>query len=195
MPKFPTFPTLYNECKTISISKLKEWGYLKPETWKSGEINWSRNGEKTASIWVTVNIQDSDSYIILDYKSNGTPISYMVKLTSVPSNIGKGAVWYFICPKTGKRCRNLYLVGGYFYHRSAFQGCMYEKQTYSHKNRDLCQMFEKAFGSDKVYEQLYSKGFKKNYAGKPTKKYLKLMRNLEDSRGLKEAELIARIFL
>ena len=54
MPKFPTFPTLYDEVLQISITKLKEWNYLNPEQIKSGTITWSSNGEKTASISITV---------------------------------------------------------------------------------------------------------------------------------------------
>lgn len=189
MPKFPTFPTLYDECKVISISKLNEWGYLKPDTIKTGEITWSRNGAKTGAIGIRISMIGSTPFIDLDYKSNDIPINYRVSLISVPSNIGNGAVWYFVCPKTGKRCRKLYLVGGYFYHRSAFRGCMYEKQTYSHKSRDLCGKFEKVFGTDKVYEQIYSKYFKKTYAGKPTKRYLKLMRKLKLAEGISEKDV------
>jgi hypothetical protein len=55
---------------------------------------------------------------------------------------------------------------------------MYEKQTYSKHAREQIGYFEKLFGFDKLYKQLYSKGFKKTYAGKPTKRYLRLMYNL-----------------
>ncbi len=50
MPKFPTFPTLYDEVLQINISKLKQWEYLNPDQVKTGILTWSRNGEKTASI-------------------------------------------------------------------------------------------------------------------------------------------------
>ncbi len=97
---------------------------------------------------------------------------------SAPSNLNKGLVWYFLCPNTGKRCRILYSIGGYFLHREAFRGCMYESQTYSHKNRALFRQFEMATGGDKAYDQLYSKHFKKYYAGKPTKRYLKILKQI-----------------
>jgi len=35
------------------------------------------------------------------------------------------------------------------------------------------------FDADKHYDQLYSKHFKKFYAEKPTKRYLKIMRQLQ----------------
>jgi len=36
MPKFLTFPTLYDEELQINISKLKQWNYLNPEQIKNG---------------------------------------------------------------------------------------------------------------------------------------------------------------
>ena len=190
MPKPHTFPTLFDEVKTISISDLNRWKYLVPKQRISGVISWSRNGEKTGSISLAVNNTAVCPFMELDYKSNGTPINYKVYLASTPSNIGKGVVWYFICPRTRKRCRKLYLIDGYFYHRSAFKGCMYEKQTYSPKNRWLCRQFEKFYGSDKAFSEIYSKHFKKEYNGKPTKRYLKLLKQAKAGEGISEEALL-----
>lgn len=191
MPKPHTFPTLFDEVKTVSISFLGKHGYLKPNQWQSGTITWSRNGCKTGSISIRINTLTERPYLELDYKSNDTPINYQVDLVSIPSNIGNGVVWYFICPHTRKRCRKLYLVGGYFYHRSAFRSCMYEKQTYSHNNRWLCKQFDKLFNSEKAYEQIYSRHFKKQYNGKPTKRYLKLLKQAKAGEGISEEALLA----
>ena len=46
MPKPHTFPTLYDDLKTVSISFLAKHGYLKPNQLKSGSIHWGRNGKK-----------------------------------------------------------------------------------------------------------------------------------------------------
>ncbi|MEI6489713.1 MAG: hypothetical protein WCP52_12165 [Bacteroidota bacterium] len=186
MPKPQTFPTLFDQLKTVSISFLKKHGYLKPNQWQSGTITWSRNGNKTASISIWVNIQSENSYLQLDYKFNDTPINYRVQLVSIPSNFGKGVVWFFVCPYTGKRCRKLYLADTYFYHRSAFSGCMYEKQTYSYKNRWLGKQLDKLFGCEIAYEEIYSKHFKKTYNGKPTKRYLKLLKQVKAGEGISE---------
>ena len=175
MPKLPTFPTLYDNLKTISITYLKKNGYLEPNQWQTGTISWNSNGNPTGSISICVNTNPECYYIVLDYKSNETPINYIVQLVSVPSNIGKGVVWYFICPKTLKRCRKLYLAGTYFYHRSAFKDCMYEKQTYSKLGNALGAYF----AVDDLHEQLRKKHFKKTYAGKPTKRYLKLTHQIK----------------
>jgi len=148
MPKPYTFPTLYDEVLRINISKLKEWNYLNPDQFKSGTITWSINGEKTASISITVNTYSKQPYIELDYKRNDKPRKYKVSLVSIPSNLGKGKIWYFLCPQTFKRCRKLYSISGYFLHREAFKGCMYDSQTKSKRWRQM----DKVFGSEINFE-------------------------------------------
>jgi hypothetical protein len=53
-------------------------------------------------------------------------------------------------------------------------------------------MYDKVFGTDKLYEQLYSKHFKSTYAGKPTKRYNMLMKKIEESESIpyREKELL-----
>lgn len=192
MPKFPTFPTLYDECWQISISSLNSWGYLIPGQWKNGTITWSRGEgeykEITGQIGISVNTFSKSPYLELKYTCNGNPINYRVPLVSMPSNLGKGLVWFFICPRSGKRCRKLYYIEAHFYHRSAFKGCMYEKQAQSNRSRKLIQQYEKIFGVDKAFEQIYSKHFKKYYNGKPTKRYSKLLKKTEHQISVEELE-------
>ena len=184
MPKPHTFPTLYNEALQIHISKLKGWGYLDPEQIKSGTVNWSRNGNPTGSISIQVNTKSEQPYIELDYKYRDEPRNYKVYLTSTPSNLNKGEIWYFICPQTKKRCRKLYSIGGYFLHREAFNGCMYETQTQSKKYRGLDKAFGIYLRSDNLYSELHKKHFKRYYAGKPTKRYLRIMRQIEKAESI-----------
>ena len=189
MPKPYTFPTLFDEVKTVSISFLTKYNYLKANQRQSGTITWSRNGNKTDSISVRVNTQSEQPYIELDYRCNEAPVKYRVQLVSVPSNLGKGLVWYFICPYTDKRCRKLYLTDTYFYHRSAFKGCMYKKQTQSKKQRYFNKTLSLYFRSDELFEHLYKKYFKKQYAGKPTKKYLKLTQQIQKAESIPIKEI------
>ena len=179
MPKPYTFPTLYNEALQLSISKLKSWGYLEPGQIKSGSITWSRNGRQTGSISIKVNTKSEQPYIELDYKYGDKPRKYKVFLTSTRSNLDLGEIWYFVCPQTKKRCRKLYLIDGYFLHREAFNGCMYETQTRSKKYRQMDKTLEAYFKSDNLYSELYKKNFKKTYAGKPTKRYLRIMEQIQ----------------
>ena len=189
MPKPHTFPTLYNEALQIHISKLKGWGYLDPEQIKSGTLNWSRNGNPTGSISIRVNTHSEQPYIELDYKYRDEPRNYKVYLTSTPSNLNRGEIWYFICPQTKKRCRKLYSIGGYFLHREAFNGCMYETQTQSKKYRQLDKTLGAYLKSDNLYSELYKKNFKKSYAGKPTKKYLRIMEQIQKAESIPYHEI------
>lgn len=178
MAKPHTFQTFYDDLKTVSISFLARHDYLKPNRWVSGTITWSRNGKQTGSIKIKVSTQPDSPCLEFDYQCNGRPINYKVQLVSAPSNLGKGVVWYFICPQTGKRCRKLYLADTYFYHRSAFKNCMYQIQALSKETRQWEKNFSYLYVSDIIREQLNKKHFKKTYAGKPTKKYLKLTQRL-----------------
>lgn len=191
MARLATFPTLYDECKTISISFLKQHQYLTQNTIKSGTISWSINSNKTGSISIAVNTFADKPYMELNYTCNEKSINYKVQLLSVPSNIGKGVVWFFICPHTGKRCRKLYLAGTYFLHREAFTNCMYDKQTRSKSWRRFEDMF--GFKIDEAYKTIYSKYFKTEYAGKPTKRYLKLMKQIKAAKPISERELLGFI--
>ncbi|MFH5886452.1 hypothetical protein ACG2F4_19285 [Halalkalibaculum sp. DA3122] len=169
MPNIPTFPTILDHVKQISISKLKEWDYLKTNSFKSGTINWSRAGNEIGSIRISCKMTAEEPYIQLSYTYNKEEsVNYRVKLVSVSSNLGVGKLWYFLCPETGKRCRILYGAGKYFLHREAYPDAMYEKQTYSKQMRKLDRLFSTVYSTDDLMEELYSKHFKTHYAGKPT---------------------------
>ncbi len=189
MPKPYTFPTLYNEALQISITKLKEWEYLDPKQIKSGTLNWSRNGNSTGSISIKVSTHNEQPYIELDYNYRDEPRNYKVRLVSMPSNLGKGLIWYFLCPHTNKRCRKLYSIGGYFFHREAFNGCMYECQTQSKYSRQLSRLYEPYFKQEGHYKEIHSKHFKKYYNGKPTKRYLKLMNMIRQAENISISDI------
>lgn len=176
MSRLSTLPTLYDECKTIQMKDLKRWGYLKMPFHTYNTITWSRNGEKTAAIDIEVYMSATHAYMMLDYKCNGNAIRYQVDLISKPSNLGKGVMWLFVCPKTKKHCRKLYLVDGYFFHREAFKYVLYEKQTYSKYSRNIIKQLSASFECDKLYESLYKPYAKRYYKGKPTKKYAKALK-------------------
>jgi hypothetical protein len=175
MPKPYTFPTLYDEVKTVEISFLKMHGYLKTDQIKRGTMTCRTNAQKTGSISILVNMNETTPYIEFDYKCNDEPINYKVSIIDIPSNLGKGKVFLFQCPRSHKLCRKLYLAETYFLHRSAFKGCMYECQTQGKKYRATEKTFGCYFKLDGLYKQLYKKNFKKTYGGRPTKKYFKLM--------------------
>ena len=66
---------------------------------------------------------------------------------------------------------------------------MYEKQTQSKKYRDLDKTLGLYFRSDPQVEQLYKTHFKKQHAGKQTKRYLNLMNQIQKTERLTFREL------
>lgn len=183
MSKFPTFPLLYDNVIQINISKLKQLNYLQPKQIKNGKLNWSKNGNIIGSISMQVNTHSEKAYIELNYNYKGETRSYKIYLTAILSNLKKGEIWYFICPKTKKRCRILYLIEGYFFHREAFSGCMYWIQTQSKQDRAIARKY-KPYWQDNEFDKLQSKHFKYFYNGKPTKRYLNFKRKIEKANQL-----------
>ena len=161
-------------CKTVSITKLKDWGYLNTGI-KSGVITWSVSGEVQSRMGIKSNITEYEKFITLDYTQNGESINYNVQIVSIPSNLGKGCILYFVCPSTGKHCRKLYHNSKHFLHREAFHYLYYEKQIQSKKNRQLHSILDRVYLSDEVYEEQYKKHFKTHYNGKITKRFKKIM--------------------
>lgn len=189
MPKFSTFPFLFDEEKSISISNLRKWGYLKMNSSKNGTIRWSRNGIETSTLTIQTLITQNSSYILLDYKCNDTSYNYKIPLFPLSSNLGIGNVWYFVCPFTNKRCRIIHLINERFMHRSALPSGMYSNQTHSKKWREMEKVYGSYFDSDKYYEEIYSKHFKTHYKGKPTKRYLKLLLKINEANRFSASDI------
>jgi hypothetical protein len=181
MGRYGNYPTTVEDCLTFRLKSLTENNstYLTSYGTRKGVTSWSTNGVVNSTINIEVIYSEYEAYIIFDYKCNGEPKRYKVNLVSRVSNLGKGLIWFFVCPSTGKLCRKLYLNSGYFLHRTAFQSMMYSKQIESKKHRNLGKVFEACFITDEVYNELDKKYFKTHYNGKPTKRYLRLKNKID----------------
>lgn len=177
MPRFPSFPTVLEDLLCLSISFLKKHNYITSNQFQSGTIKWSRNGDERASIRISVQIGEDRGVLTLNYLYKKEPVNYNIQIVSKASNLGKGKIWFFVCPNTGKLCRKLY-GKKYFLHREAYLGIMYQKQIESKNYRLMDKLYGPYFESERLYEQLYKPYFKKCYKGKPTKKYMKIMEKL-----------------
>lgn len=186
MGRSASFRDNFNDLLKFSLADLKRHGYM--VGWHSASLTWSRNGNKrgTINIGVNLNCIKPGNYIQLDYTVDGQPMSYRIELLQLPSNLGKGQVWYFICPLTGERCRTLYQVGKYFASRKAQPETLYECQMYSKYYRWLDKTFGPELKLDNLYDEVYKRFAKKHYRGKPTpkmKKVLKMKRAYDISKG------------
>jgi hypothetical protein len=78
----------------------------------------------------------------LNTPKSGENIKYDVRLVSIPSNLGKGEILYFVCPK-GIVEKKLYCNGVYFLHREAYRYLYYESKLNLKKSRYLVSIFDK----------------------------------------------------
>lgn len=66
-------------------------------------------------------------YIDLRYTWKNQSIQYRIRIASKLSNLGKGAYYYFVCHKSFKCARKLYLHNGYFVHRALIDACYFSQ--------------------------------------------------------------------
>lgn len=173
MAKRKTWPQLLEKCSRIELSYLWNRYSMRWPKRIDTTLCWTRNGKPCGSVGLIIDTREM--YIELYYLYGGEPRHYRVDMVSVPSNLGAGKVWYFVCPQTKRRCRVLYEVNGWFFHRAAFRGCFYEKQTYSKRDRLLDytvfpRMSELSDRLDRC---------RKTYRQKPTRRYKSLIQRIE----------------
>lgn len=193
MGRYSSNPILYDDVMQLHIKKLKEWHYLEPNQSLKGAITWKRKKEYWGSISISIYSKNEHFFLELDYTCNKEPINYTIRIESITSNLGKGKVWYFICPKTFKRCRKLYLVDKYFLHREAFNNTMYQSQVNAKCVRPLKKYFDV---DDKCYlasKTLKTKYFKPYYNGKPTKRYLRSIKAIQEFKQY-DKETVLKLF-
>lgn len=169
MPKNPTFPDCFDEVKQVTITALKQLGYLRPNAIVRGLYSWTRGGQPSGRISISVSLPEQ--YAELDYLSNGKPVNYRVRLECIPAHFG-GYNWYFICPATGKRCRTLYGIGEMFLSRFAYPSAMYSKQTESKNTRDMLNLLRCL---DLQRDYLNKRYTRTMYKGKFTKRFRRIL--------------------
>lgn len=190
MGRHSGIPILYDFCKQLSVSDLKKWNYLKPNRITEGVIRFTSHNCEILEVSIKVSTDIESLFIELKYSISGTELNYRIYFEFVPSNLGKGNIWYFLCPCTRTRCRKLYFIGGYFCHRSAYKLGYYQTQTLGTKDKFLVRQFDKLQKANNAKSQLHSKHFKKYYNGRPTKRYLKLLEQIELGVGISESGLL-----
>lgn len=120
--------TLKEDCKLISIYKLKEWGYLN-RSFMWGGVKWTNSyTEKESSVSFQMNISNDDFdiyikliYTITDsYTGEKYEINQKYPITKTHCNYGSDRYW-FICSVynggvyCGRRVAKLYLGAGSHY--------------------------------------------------------------------------------
>lgn len=152
-------------------------GYLNELTTK-GILTYKVGERKEIHFAVIVNLNTNYPHVDFLYYYNGEKVHDRIGLVAMSSNLGNGSYYYFVCPITNKRCRQLYLHEGRFTHRSAIKNALYRSQTHSKKNKETNDFIRKYYLEDEVCEQIFSKHFKTHYKGKTTKRLNRLLRSI-----------------
>lgn len=122
----------------LDMRRLRQLGYVVPGVRRSGSIQWSRNGELTSSIGLTVDLSpDRMHFAKLNFSANDEAREQTIAINSVPCRFG-GRRYYFICPRTNDRVVALHFVGGVFASRHA------HRLTYASQSEDALGRMHRA---------------------------------------------------
>ena len=167
MPKSRTVYSYLDKSLQINIKdvqKLLVKGCNKGLHWQ-----WP-NG---SNILMHLNYQGDQPVMKLLYSVNGESIQLTVFIVAKPSNLGKGNVWYFICPVSGLHCRILYDVQSKFVHRKAYPGQHYYMQVHSKTNRLIESLLPR---QEAAIEKCKPHTLREWYAGRWTKRYIRYIK-------------------
>ena len=166
----------------LELSYLIKIGLIKKNAVCSTSLSWNNDN----SIYCEVSFTEEEKHVRLSYsvtkRDTGEEISqdYKIQFTSIPSNLGKGEVIYFVCPSTGRKARILYLCYGslFFRSRKAYKSRIYypsqiSSKSYYHSDRSR--------NIEKEIEKCYSVMKKRHYKRKPTR-LIKRIRKLESDQ-------------
>ena len=190
--------------QTIRLPWLKKQGYFASGGgYKSGNVQWSRNGEPTGNINIAIDSWSDSPKITFSYRTRNNwagdeewrSMNYSFNLEKIPCRYG-GVKWFIRCGLTrsgvycGRRVRTLYSVGGYYGCRIcadlSYDSCNESKRGFPFN------ILTKAWKADEMYGNLK----RKFYKGKPTRKYRQYLRlsgdEVETSNALVRLEKMLR---
>jgi hypothetical protein len=158
----------------LELSALLKVGYFTKGATCSGGYSWS-NGDRAE---IFTRYVGSDIYMDLtthwkDYTGATYKATERVYMARKPSNLGRGEVLYFYCPRTGKPCRILYRA--YHSHtwrsRTAFiYRIYYPQQAEPAWGRTLCR----ENSVERKLDRLYSMRATSTYKGRLTRRALRI---------------------
>lgn len=175
-----------HECEdfpALDIYFLKKYGYLE-EGSRDGVIVWTRGAIESERIRIEGYLYEDNPYLLLQYtvtnfRSEKKDFRYPVYLASTPCFFGGERFW-LICPliwpsgPCGRRVGVLYCASGYFGCRHCYD-LAYRSQQETHTG------WRGAFGKilfNPINGQIEALRVK-YWRGKPTKRYLRLLRKLD----------------
>lgn len=162
----------------ISVDFLNKHGYFKGG-YCSGVITWTSGwDESKSSIGISSTMNENTrkvhlNYTITKYDGEKRDIDYDVQIVETTCNYG-GKRYWFVCPLivNGRYCRRR--VGKLYHGNGDYFGCRHcYNLTYASRNQGGRY---KGFVSAVDLDEMEAKIKRYYYNGKPTKKYLKLLK-------------------
>lgn len=162
--------TVYSSPR-LELSQLRKAGFFAPNAEVRGEWTWS-NGDAVA---IVTQRNKAEVYMELSYTwthpHEGTKHDMLQRfdMVSKPSNLGKGDVLYFRCPRTARLCRILYRA----YHARDFRsrwGFSYRLYYPSQVCGKMNRWDEAYWNAERHIEGTKGKRKPGTYHGKPTRR-------------------------
>lgn len=189
----PKFLDSVEDLWCFNISSLTKRGLLIDNSFSNEvTVKLKKNGISEAGFSLSVNIFSGFGNIDFSYSYYGAIKKYTVEVVSRPSNLGKGVVWFFICPVTKKVCRKLYFHKGLFLHRTAFPEILYEQQKLSKRYRKLDKTMKMAL-DESIYQEFYQKHLKTHYKGKLTRRFERITKKLAEKDSFSYDDILMNI--
>ncbi len=169
MGRYSTGAITTGEVLRIELPYLLRNGFIRKGQYIIGGLNWN-NG---CSIGIESVYNSEEKYLKLSYtikheSGESEAMDYKIQFTTIPSNLGKGKVLYFVCPISGRKARILYkcygskiwMSRGAYKHRIYYASQQCSKLDY-HNTR--------YWALERELERCKARSKKKHYQGKPTK--------------------------
>jgi len=172
-----------SSCSKLDLRLMLRYGQIKNGYRITGTIEWTFGG--SASYISDCTTTNKFLRMMYTYKNrNGETIEmdYCITIDTFPSNLGKGELLYFICPKSNKRAMVLYDAYGskIYAHRDWYKEAygmriLYNSQQTSKQWYANTRYFNTKREVDNLKEEIVGKKYKKVvYNGLPTKDFKKL---------------------
>lgn len=161
-------------CK-LELKLLLRDKMLQKDCHYAGSLTWT-NG---SSCTFESKYDKEEKYVRLKYTltefGSGKKLEYdyKIQLTTLPSNLGKGEVLYFLCPQTRTPCRVLYRAyGSHIYtSRQAYPNRIYYPLQVSSK-RSIYN--DRYWRLENILQPLYKMRDTGTYKGKRTKRFVRI---------------------
>ena len=168
-------PLILEHCLSLNVATFRH-DLARNIAWRNS-VHWTVRDKETASISYCFYPCADQPLLMLRYSIDGQDVTQHIQLEAVPSNLNRGRYWFFICPVSGRRCKKLHLIRGLFQHRTALSGVFYQQQA---RTPTAFGRYMDAYDVvGEIWEAAQAPYFREYYAGKPTRRCVRMLRKLE----------------